>query len=101
MLQEACSRCSIGSPLGKGREKRVLRSSVQTVRNEPATYLEPYLKDTAAKAQEAYQQFIAKGYNNPFAGDRTAGTNAYDDRADASTLGVIDRFSGVPQETMA
>ena len=68
MLQEACcSSLVLEAPLWEGWKKSS-GSSVQTVRNEPATYLEPYLKDTAAKAQEAYQQFIAKGYNNPSRG---------------------------------
>lgn len=99
MLQEAAAVASIGSSLfGKGGKKNS-GSSVQVTRTEPATYLEPYLKDTAAKAQEAYQDFIAKGYNLPFAGDRTAGPNAYDANADGSTLSAINSFSGVPGQT--
>lgn len=70
-------------------------------KNEPPAYLEPYLTDLSGKAQGAYNQFINRGFNQPYTGARSAGRNPFDDLAIGTSLnaGSTFRNQGVPQNT--
>ena len=70
------------------------KPQVTTTTNSPPAYLEPKLTDVANKSQAAYEEFKSKGYNMPYAGDRTAGTNEYDTIANNALLATAGEASG-------
>lgn len=44
------------------------QQSTNTVTNQPPAYLEPYLTTAAGNSQNAYNQYVGQGLNNPFSG---------------------------------
>lgn len=98
-VDDAIGAASLASSVfGKGKKKSS-GSSTQVVQNEPPAYLQPYLKDIAGRASGAYQEFLNKGYNNPYAGVRTVGANANDTAADEATRKAMGDFAGVADRT--
>jgi hypothetical protein len=74
----------------------------QTVTNNPPAYALPKLEEISNLAKSAYEQFIAGGYNMPYAGPRSAGQNAFDTQAINTARAGADSFlaAGAPQTTM-
>lgn len=70
------------------------KPQVTTTTNSPPAYLEPKLTDVANKSQAAYEEFKNKGYNMPYAGDRTAGANEYDTMANNALLDTAHAAEG-------
>lgn len=70
------------------------KPQVTTTTNSPPAYLEPKLTDVANKSQAAYEEFKSKGYNMPYAGDRTAGANEYDTMTNNALLDTAHAAEG-------
>lgn len=70
------------------------KPQVTTTTNSPPAYLEPKLTDLANKSQAAYEDFKNKGFNMPYAGDRTAGANEYDTMANNALLNTASAAQG-------
>lgn len=71
-----------------------------TVTNNPPDYAIPKLTDIAGLAQKAYQDYISKGFNQPYAGQRTAGINPFDQRSLDVAGGAAGNFlNSAPQDT--
>ena len=70
------------------------KPQVTTTTNSPPAYLEPKLTDVANKSQAAYEEFKSKGYNMPYQGDRTAGSNEYDTMANNALLNTANAAQG-------
>jgi len=66
----------------------------QTVTNNPPEYALPYLKDIADLSKGAYDQFIASGYNQPYAGPRSVGKNAWDQLSLDTGASAAQGFQG-------
>lgn len=73
-----------------------------TVTQEPPAYALPKLTEISDQAQKAYQDFMAKGYNMPYSGQRSAGQNAFDTLSQDTAKAGADQFlaSGAPQNSM-
>lgn len=70
------------------------KPQVTTTTNSPPAYLEPKLTDLANKSQAAYEDFKNKGFNMPYSGDRTAGSNEYDTIANNALLNTANAAQG-------
>ena len=74
----------------------------QTVTNNPPAYAIPLLTDIANRGKSAYEQFLSSGYNQPYAGQRSAGQNPFDTQSMDIARGGADQFlaAGSPQNSL-